>query len=153
MRKTVAWYLANETWCDQVAIVRHALRLIRRQRFEQFANGFHHLDVFTFVMTARATICAMPLMPRRLPVSWAGRRLRLSLPACVRQGDQVAIVRHALRLIRRQRFEQFANGFHHLDVFTPNKPQGVAHYRDLIAFVADRPGHDLRYAIDASKIG
>ena len=37
---------------DQVAIVRHALRLIRRQRFEQFANGFHHLDVFTFVMTA-----------------------------------------------------------------------------------------------------
>ena len=31
-------------------------------------------------------------------------------------------------------------------------PQGVAHYRDLIAFVADRPGHDLRYAIDASKI-
>lgn len=25
-------------------------------------------------------------------------------------------------------------------------------YRDLISFVADRPGHDLRYAIDASKI-
>ena len=34
----------------------------------------------------------------------------------------------------------------------PNKPHGVAHYRDLITFVADRPGHDLRYAIDASKI-
>lgn len=33
-----------------------------------------------------------------------------------------------------------------------NKPHGVAHYRDLITFVADRPGHDLRYAIDASKI-
>lgn len=26
------------------------------------------------------------------------------------------------------------------------------HYRDLITFVKDRPGHDLRYAIDASKI-
>jgi dTDP-glucose 4,6-dehydratase len=25
-------------------------------------------------------------------------------------------------------------------------------YRDLITFVQDRPGHDLRYAIDASKI-
>ena len=25
--------------------------------------------------------------------------------------------------------------------------------RDLITFVADRPGHDLRYAIDAGKIG
>jgi len=28
----------------------------------------------------------------------------------------------------------------------------VSHYRDLITFVTDRPGHDLRYAIDASKI-
>ena len=27
-----------------------------------------------------------------------------------------------------------------------------APHSDLIAFVADRPGHDLRYAIDASKI-
>jgi len=28
----------------------------------------------------------------------------------------------------------------------------VASYRDLITFVQDRPGHDLRYAIDATKI-
>ncbi|GGY06601.1 dTDP-glucose 4,6-dehydratase [Litchfieldella qijiaojingensis] len=28
----------------------------------------------------------------------------------------------------------------------------IGNYRDLITFVADRPGHDLRYAIDASKI-
>jgi len=28
----------------------------------------------------------------------------------------------------------------------------IAHYRDLITFVKDRPGHDVRYAIDASKI-
>jgi len=28
----------------------------------------------------------------------------------------------------------------------------VAHYRELITFVRDRPGHDVRYAIDASKI-
>ncbi|EOJ5817454.1 GDP-mannose 4,6-dehydratase [Escherichia coli] len=39
-----------------------------------------------------------------------------------------------------------------LEELAPNKPHGVAHYRDLITFVADRPGHDLRYAIDASKI-
>lgn len=32
------------------------------------------------------------------------------------------------------------------------KAAGLAHYRDLITFVADRPGHDQRYAIDASKI-
>ncbi|AIZ33597.1 dTDP-glucose 4,6-dehydratase [Pseudomonas parafulva] len=29
---------------------------------------------------------------------------------------------------------------------------GIARYADLIKHVADRPGHDLRYAIDASKI-
>lgn len=33
----------------------------------------------------------------------------------------------------------------------PQQP-GLAHYRDLISYVTDRPGHDQRYAIDASKI-
>lgn len=32
------------------------------------------------------------------------------------------------------------------------KPAGVTAYADLITFVKDRPGHDARYAIDASKI-
>ncbi|MDL4913280.1 MAG: dTDP-glucose 4,6-dehydratase [Enterobacterales bacterium endosymbiont of Blomia tropicalis] len=32
------------------------------------------------------------------------------------------------------------------------KPAGLTNYRDLITYVADRPGHDQRYAIDASKI-
>lgn len=32
------------------------------------------------------------------------------------------------------------------------KPTGVTRYEDLITFVKDRPGHDARYAIDASKI-
>ena len=31
-------------------------------------------------------------------------------------------------------------------------PDGGAPRRSLVTFVADRPGHDLRYAIDASKI-
>ncbi len=39
-----------------------------------------------------------------------------------------------------------------LEELRPEKPAAVAHYRDLIRFVTDRPGHDLRYAIDASKI-
>lgn len=30
--------------------------------------------------------------------------------------------------------------------------ESVSHYRDLITFVKDRPGHDVRYAIDAGKI-
>lgn len=28
----------------------------------------------------------------------------------------------------------------------------ITHYQDLITFVKDRPGHDIRYAIDATKI-
>ncbi|WP_068711559.1 dTDP-glucose 4,6-dehydratase [Vibrio tritonius] len=39
-----------------------------------------------------------------------------------------------------------------LEELVPNKPENVEHYADLITFVADRPGHDVRYAIDASKI-
>jgi len=30
--------------------------------------------------------------------------------------------------------------------------RGLGHYRQLVAFVKDRPGHDRRYAIDASKL-
>ena len=32
-----------------------------------------------------------------------------------------------------------------------NNPQ-LQHYEELVTFVTDRPGHDVRYAIDASKI-
>ncbi len=39
-----------------------------------------------------------------------------------------------------------------LDELHPQKPVGIASYEDLITFVKDRPGHDLRYAIDAGKI-
>ena len=40
-----------------------------------------------------------------------------------------------------------------LEELVPNKPEGVAKYEDLITYVKDRPGHDVRYAIDATKIG
>ena len=39
-----------------------------------------------------------------------------------------------------------------LEELHPEKPAGIANYKDLITFVKDRPGHDLRYAIDATKI-
>lgn len=39
-----------------------------------------------------------------------------------------------------------------LEELAPEKSAGVKSYRDLITFVKDRPGHDARYAIDASKI-
>jgi dTDP-glucose 4,6-dehydratase len=41
---------------------------------------------------------------------------------------------------------------HLLEELVPDKPVGVSNYCDLITYVADRPGHDVRYAIDASKI-
>ncbi|EXE25484.1 MULTISPECIES: dTDP-glucose 4,6-dehydratase [Acinetobacter calcoaceticus/baumannii complex] len=39
-----------------------------------------------------------------------------------------------------------------LEELAPHKPEGVAQYKDLITYVKDRPGHDVRYAIDATKI-
>lgn len=39
-----------------------------------------------------------------------------------------------------------------LEELVPNKPNGLNNYVDLITYVKDRPGHDVRYAIDASKI-
>ena len=40
-----------------------------------------------------------------------------------------------------------------LEELVPNKPTSVAKYEVLITYVTDRPGHDVRYAIDAAKIG
>ena len=39
-----------------------------------------------------------------------------------------------------------------LEEFAPSKPEGVTAYKELVTFVSDRPGHDHRYAIDASKM-
>jgi dTDP-glucose 4,6-dehydratase len=39
-----------------------------------------------------------------------------------------------------------------LDELRPRAASGAASHRDLMAHVADRPGHDLRYAIDSSKL-
>jgi dTDP-glucose 4,6-dehydratase len=40
----------------------------------------------------------------------------------------------------------------HLDELLPAHPSKITKYEELITFVSDRPGHDQRYAIDASKI-
>lgn len=39
-----------------------------------------------------------------------------------------------------------------LDELVPSKFDGVQQYGQLISYVGDRVGHDVRYAIDASKI-
>ena len=39
-----------------------------------------------------------------------------------------------------------------LEELAPNKPEDVARYEDLITYVKDRPGHDVHYAIDSTKI-
>ncbi len=39
-----------------------------------------------------------------------------------------------------------------LDELQPAKNLPIKSYKELITFVKDRPGHDIRYAIDASKI-
>jgi dTDP-glucose 4,6-dehydratase len=39
-----------------------------------------------------------------------------------------------------------------MDEMVTDKPAGISRFEELITFVKDRPGHDERYAIDASKI-
>jgi len=39
-----------------------------------------------------------------------------------------------------------------LDELAPNKLNGIGSYSELIVYVKDRPGHDVRYAINAQKI-
>jgi dTDP-glucose 4,6-dehydratase len=39
-----------------------------------------------------------------------------------------------------------------LDERRPQRPSGLERYESLITHVADRPGHDRRYAIDATKV-
>lgn len=38
------------------------------------------------------------------------------------------------------------------DILDDLEPRARGSYRELVTFVADRPGHDLRYAIDCAKI-
>ena len=38
------------------------------------------------------------------------------------------------------------------DLLDRHRPRNAGSYREQIAFVADRPGHDRRYAIDAAKL-
>lgn len=39
-----------------------------------------------------------------------------------------------------------------LDDLVSNKPENITSFKDLITHISDRPGHDIRYAIDATKI-
>ena len=39
-----------------------------------------------------------------------------------------------------------------LDELNLQKPNDIGNYIDLVRFIDDRPGHDFRYALDASKI-
>jgi dTDP-glucose 4,6-dehydratase len=39
-----------------------------------------------------------------------------------------------------------------LDRLVPEHPAGIGQYDELITFVKDRPGHDVRYAIDSTKM-
>ena len=39
-----------------------------------------------------------------------------------------------------------------LEELAPNKPNHIKYYEDLMTFVKDRPGHDVRYSLDCSKI-
>jgi len=52
----------------------------------------------------------------------------------------------------KQNIEVVTTICNHLNKLIADKPAGLSNFNDLITFVKDRPGHDVRYAIDANKI-
>lgn len=52
----------------------------------------------------------------------------------------------------KQNIEVVTTICNHLNELISDKPDGISNFNDLVIFVKDRPGHDVRYAIDASKI-
>jgi len=52
----------------------------------------------------------------------------------------------------KQNIEVVRTICNHLNNMVEDKPEGISDFNELITFVKDRPGHDLRYAIDANKI-
>ncbi|WP_394193700.1 dTDP-glucose 4,6-dehydratase [Pseudoalteromonas atlantica] len=52
----------------------------------------------------------------------------------------------------KQNIEVVMTICNHLNDLIQDKPANLADFKELITFVTDRPGHDVRYAIDATKI-
>jgi dTDP-glucose 4,6-dehydratase len=52
----------------------------------------------------------------------------------------------------KQNIEVVTTICNHLNNLIKDKPANFTDFKELITFVADRPGHDVRYAIDATKI-
>lgn len=52
----------------------------------------------------------------------------------------------------KQNIEVVQTICNHLNSLITEKPEGVTDFNQLITYVTDRPGHDVRYAIDANKI-
>ena len=52
----------------------------------------------------------------------------------------------------KQNIEVVTTICNHLNDLISDKPDGVSDFNQLVTFVKDRPGHDVRYAIDANKI-
>lgn len=52
----------------------------------------------------------------------------------------------------KQNIEVVTTICNHLNDLIKDKPVNLSDFKELITFVADRPGHDVRYAIDANKI-
>lgn len=52
----------------------------------------------------------------------------------------------------KQNIEVVTTICNHLNELIVDKPVNLSDFKELITFVKDRPGHDVRYAIDATKI-
>ena len=92
-----------------------------------------------------------------LPVYGAGANVRdwLYVEDHARALDLIVATRPDRRKVQRrrpQRAAQHRRRAAHLRHSRPAAPDRAGPTKSLITFVADRPGHDLRYAIDATKL-
>jgi dTDP-glucose 4,6-dehydratase len=97
------------------------------------------------------------LAGKPLPVYGDGRNVRDWLYV----GDHCAAIRRVLERGREGEVYNVGGGAERknldvvaalCDILGELRPPAVGRYHDLVTFVKDRPGHDRRYAMDASKL-
>ena len=120
-------------------------------------NCSNNYGPFQFPEKLIPLIIGNALLGKPLPVYGDGRNVRDWLYV----GDHCAAIRQVLERGRVGETYNIGGGAEmaNIDVvgklcalLDASRPMGKASYASLIAYVKDRPGHDRRYAIDATKI-
>jgi len=119
-------------------------------------NCSNNYDPYQFPEKLIPLIILNALEGKELPIYGNGKQIRdwLYVDDHARVLLHVALTGEVSETynIGGQNFEVVKTVCSILDELVPSKLDGVDKYEQLIAYVGDRAGHDVRYAIDATKI-